>query len=168
MSDTDSVSRARVRGWRHAWAVWTVEQRTAALAAVLLIGSTLGSFSFVEVALVAVDGAVLLLLRSRAAGRRFALPLTDRALLTAAGAWSGVLIGVRMFDRPVGQTLLALFCAALLALAGLLDRGAERALGAEPTAIPAPPEPQAEPEAPAVVAPPNPPATAGVTWLHAR
>jgi hypothetical protein len=40
----------------------------------------------------------------------------------AAGAWSALLIVVRLFDRPLGQNLLALVCATLLALAGLRMR----------------------------------------------
>jgi hypothetical protein len=176
---SDFVSRARARGWVHAWSAWTIEQRTAALASVLLMISTLGSFSFVEGSLVGVAGAVLLLLRARADERSFALPVPDRTLLIAAGAWSAVLIAVRLFDRPLGQSLLAFFCATLLALAGVLDRAeqaagqrlapaelraAERAALAELDA-PAEPRLQPEPARPAA-APSARRGPAGVTWLN--
>jgi hypothetical protein len=172
----DLVSHARARGWVHAWGVWTVEQRTAALAAVLLVISTFGSFSFVEGALVGVAGTVLLLLRARADERRFALPVADRTLLMAAGTWSAVLIAVRLFDRPLGQSLLAFFCAALLALAGALERS-EPAAGrrlapvelraaerAALTELEAPPRP--DPAEPRAAERPAARAPAGVTWLN--
>ena len=105
-----------------AWRAWNFEQRTAAVAAVLLIVSTFGPYSFVEVALVLVAGGVLWLLKSRADGKRFHLPFGDGSVILAAGVWSGLLIAVRLFDRPLGQNLLALACAGILAVAGLLER----------------------------------------------
>jgi hypothetical protein len=36
--------------------------------------------------------------------------------------WVGLLILVRLFDRPLGQNLLALACAALVTIAGLRER----------------------------------------------
>ena len=66
--------------------------------------------------------AVLLLLKKRADGHSFHLPFGDGAVILAAGVWSGLLIVVRLFDRPLGQNLLALVCAALLVLAGLRER----------------------------------------------
>lgn len=104
-----------------AWAAWDMQQRTAAVAAGLLLVSTFGPFSFVEAALVLVAAGVLALLKSRADGKRFELPVPDRMLLTGAGVWASLLILVRLFDRPLGQNLLALACAGLLALAGLLE-----------------------------------------------
>jgi hypothetical protein len=97
------------------------EQRVAAIGALLLLVSTLGPFSFVEAAEVLVAVSVLALLRARAQGQRFHLPFGDGAVIAAAGAWAGVLIVVRLFDRPVGQNLLALACAAILVFAGLRE-----------------------------------------------
>ncbi len=48
-----------------------MQQRTAAVAAGLLLVSTFGPFSFVEAALVLVAAGVLALLKSRADGKRF-------------------------------------------------------------------------------------------------
>jgi hypothetical protein len=97
------------------------EQRVAAIGALLLLVSTIGPFSFVEAAQVLVALSVLGLLRARAQGKRFHLPFGDGAVIAAAGAWSGVLIVVRLFDRPPGQNLLALVCAAILVFAGLRE-----------------------------------------------
>jgi hypothetical protein len=118
---------------------WDFEQRVAAVGAVLLVVSTFGPFSFVEAAIVLVALAVLLLLKKRADGRRFHLPFGDGAVIMAAGVWSGLLIVIRLFDRPLGQNLLALVCCAILVLAGLRmrlkrpidDLPQERAGGAE-------------------------------------
>jgi hypothetical protein len=112
-------SRESARAWRYL----DGEQRVAAVAAVLLIISTFGSaFSFVEAAIVLVGLAVLLLLKKRADGRSFHLPFGDGAVILAAGVWSALLIVIRLFDRPLGQNLLALVCATLLAFAGLRMR----------------------------------------------
>lgn len=104
------------------WRRLNVEQRVAAAGAVLLIVSTFGPFSFVEAAVVLVAAAVLLLLRRRAEGRDFHVPFGDGAVIAAAGVWTGLLIVVRLFDRPLGQNLLALVCSATLVLAGLRER----------------------------------------------
>ena len=101
---------------------WDFEQRVAGVGALLLVVSTFGPFSFVEGAIVLVALAVLLLLKKRADGRRFHLPFGDGAVIMAAGAWSGLLIVIRLLDRPLGQNLLALVCAAILVLAGLRMR----------------------------------------------
>jgi hypothetical protein len=98
------------------------EQRTAAVGAVLLAVSTFGPFSFVEVAELLVAFGVLALLRARALGKRFHLPFGDGTVIAGAGAWAAALIVVRLFDRPLGQNLLALACAAILILAGLRER----------------------------------------------
>jgi hypothetical protein len=127
----------RLAGLAVAWTRLHVEQRVAAVAAILLIVSTLGPFSFVELAEIAAAVAVLVLLKQRADGREFHLPFGDGTVIFAAGVWCGVLIATRMFDRPPGMTVLALACALLLAAAGLRER-AKRApddlpeLGAEP------------------------------------
>lgn len=98
------------------------EQRVAAVGAVLLLVSTFGPFSFVEAAEVLTALGVLALLRARARGRRFHLPLGDGTAIAAAGLWAALLIVVRLFDRPLGQNLLALACCAILAAAGLRER----------------------------------------------
>jgi hypothetical protein len=98
------------------------EQRVAAVGAVLLGVSTFGPFSFVEVAELLIVAGVLALLRARALGKRFHLPFGDGTAIAAAGVWAGALIVVRLFDRPLGQNLLALACAAILVLAGLREK----------------------------------------------
>ena len=107
---------------RRTWRLLNFEQRTAAAGAVLLIVSTFGPFSFVEAAVIVVALGVLALLRGRAEGRRFHLPFGDGTVILAAGCWSALLILVRLFDRPLGQGLLALGCAAILAGAGARER----------------------------------------------
>jgi len=98
------------------------EQRMAAVGALLLAISTFGPFSFVELAEITIAVAVLALLRARGLGREFHLPFGDGTVIAAAGIWAGLLIVVRLFDRPLGQNLLALVCAGILTLAGLLER----------------------------------------------
>ena len=104
------------------WRRLNGEQRVAAVGAVLLIVSTFGPFSFVEAALVLVGAAVLALLKARADGKEFHLPFGDGTVIMAAGAWSALLIVIRLFDRPLGQNLLALACAAVLVVAGAAER----------------------------------------------
>src|SRR4051794_9819510 len=104
------------------WRRLNFEQRVAGVAALLLIVSTFGPFSFVEAAIVVTGLSVLLLLRKRAEGREFHIPFGDGTVIAAAGAWSGLLIVIRLFDRPLGQNLLALVCASLLVIAGLAER----------------------------------------------
>jgi hypothetical protein len=104
------------------WRRLNFEQRVAGVAALLLIVSTFGPFSFVEAAIVVIGLSVLLLLRKRAEGREFHIPFGDGTIIAAAGAWSGVLIVIRLFDRPLGQNLLALVCAAMLVIAGVAER----------------------------------------------
>ena len=104
------------------WRAWNAEQRVAAIAATLLIVSTLGPFSWVELAIILVGVAVLLLLRRRAQGRPFHLPFGDGLVIAAAGAWVALLILIRLFDRPLGQGMLALACAGLLFAAGIRER----------------------------------------------
>lgn len=104
------------------WRRLSLEQRVAAVGALLLIVSTFGPFSFVEAAIVLSAGGVLALLKKRADGRPFHLPFGDGAVIFAAGLWSALLIVVRLFDRPLGQSVLALGCAAILAGAGARER----------------------------------------------
>ena len=112
------LARETVRAWR----LLNFEQRTAAVGSVLLIVSTFGPFSFVEAAEVLTGLAVLALLRARADRKRFHLPFGDGSVVLAAGAWAALLILVRLFDRPLGQNLLSLACAAILAVAGAAER----------------------------------------------
>ena len=99
-----------------------VEQKAAAVGAVLLAISTFGPFSFVEAAEILVALGVLALLRARALGRNYHLPFGDGTVIAGAGAWAAALIVVRLLDRPLGQNLLALACAAILVAAGLRER----------------------------------------------
>jgi hypothetical protein len=98
------------------------EQRAAAVGAVLLAVSTFGPFSFVEAAELLIAFGVLALLWARAHGKRFHLPFGDGTAIAGAGVWAAALIVVRLFDRPLGQNLLALACAAILILAGARER----------------------------------------------
>jgi hypothetical protein len=112
------VARRTARAIAQTWRALDGEQRVAAIGALLLIVSTFGPFSFVEGAIVLIGASVLFLLRRRAQGRDFHLPFGDGAIVATAGAWSAVLILVRLFSRPLGQGLLALVCAAILVAAG--------------------------------------------------
>ncbi len=98
------------------------EQRAAAAAALLLIVSTFGPFSFVEAGELLLALGVLGLLLARAEGKRFHLPFGDGTVIAAAGLWAGALIVARLLDRPLGQNLLAMACAAILFLAGARER----------------------------------------------
>jgi hypothetical protein len=114
------------------WSRLNPEQRAAGVGSLLLIVSTFGSFSFVEAAIIVVALAVLVLLRKRAEGREFHIPFGDGTMIVVAGAWCAFLILVRLVDRPLGQGLLALACAAILVLAGLRER-AKRPMDDLPT-----------------------------------
>ena len=104
------------------WRRLNLEQRVAAVGAVLLIVSTFGPFSLVEAAIVLTAGGVLALLKKRADGRPFHLPFGDGTVIFVAGLWSALLIVVRLFDKSLGQSILALACAAILAAAGARER----------------------------------------------
>jgi hypothetical protein len=127
------------------------EQKVAAVGAVLLAVSTFGPFSFVELAEILIALGVLALLRARALGKRFHLPFGDGTVIAAAGAWAALLIVVRLFDRSLGQNLLALVCAAILVLAGVSER-AKRPADDLPQARSGPP-----PQPPARSSPPPQP-----------
>ena len=117
----DRISKG-LRGLRPAWKLLGPEQRVAAVGSLLLIVSTFGPFTWVEVAEIATALGVLFLLKRRAEGARFHLPFGDGTAIAAAGAWCGLLILVRLFDRSLGQNLLALACAALIFAAGVRER----------------------------------------------
>ncbi|MEA2363551.1 MAG: hypothetical protein QOD71_2696 [Thermoleophilaceae bacterium] len=132
------------------------EQRVAAVGAVLLAISTFGPFSFVELAEILLALGVLALLRARALGKHFHLPFGDGTVIAAAGAWAAVLIVVRLFDRPLGQNLLALVCASILVLAGVRER-AKRPMDDLPPEPSTPPRPRRRaPGTPAAEAPTEP------------
>ena len=137
------------------------EQRAAAVGAVLLAVSTFGPFSFVEVAEILVALAVLALLRARALGKKFHLPFGDGTVIAVAGIWAAALIVARLFDRPLGQNLLALGCAAILIAAGARERAKRPPddIPPERRARPAPraPRPDAPTEPLAAPAEPLPP-----------
>jgi hypothetical protein len=134
------------------------EQKAAAVGAVLLAVSTFGPFSFVEVAEILIAVGVLALLRARALGKRFHLPFGDGAVIAVAGGWAAVLIVVRLFDRPLGQNLLALVCAAILVLAGLREQAKRPPDDLPPEPTPGPPAPRPrQPAAETAVTEPLPP-----------
>jgi hypothetical protein len=116
------LPRRAALGIADTWRRLNFEQRIAGIGAALLVVSTFGPFSFVEAAIVLIGLSVLYLLRKRAEGREFHIPFGDGTVIAAAGAWSGLLIMIRLFDRPLGQNLLALVCAAVLLLAGIAER----------------------------------------------
>jgi hypothetical protein len=105
-----------------AWRRLGPEQKVAAAASLLLIASTFGPFTWIEAAEILTALGVLTLLKRRADGHEFHLPFGDGTAIAAAGVWCGLLILVRLFDRSLGQSVLALACAALLVGAGLRER----------------------------------------------
>ncbi|HEX5911440.1 MAG TPA: hypothetical protein VFY44_13180 [Thermoleophilaceae bacterium] len=129
------------------WRRLGFEQKVAAVASVLLIVSTFGPFSLVEAGVILTALGVLALLRARAEGRHFHLPFGDGTVIMAAAGWAALLIVTRLFDRPLGQNVLALACAALLAAAGLRER-AIRPRDDVPSDPMPPPDPVVAREAP--------------------
>jgi hypothetical protein len=111
-----------IRSLPQAWRLLGPEQRVAAVASLLLIVSTFGAFTFVEAAEILAALGVLLLLKKRTDGSVFHLPFGDGTAIAAAGVWCGILILIRLFERPLGQNLLALACAALMFAAGIRER----------------------------------------------
>src|SRR6185437_14871637 len=99
-----------------------------------------GAFSFVEAAVLLVAAGVVVLLFQRAEGRAFHLPGGDGGVITAAGLWTCLLIGWRIFDKqgatargPSATTsgiewgiFIALAAAAFLAYSGSRIRAAHR------------------------------------------
>jgi hypothetical protein len=111
-----------LRSLPRAWRLLGFEQRVAAAGSLLLIVSTFGPFTFIEAAEILTALGVLLLLKRRAEGYQFHLPFGDGTAIAAAGAWCGLLILIRLFDRPLGQNLLALACATVVFGAGFRER----------------------------------------------
>ena len=156
MADVNRSEQLSVAG---TWRRLNFEQRVAAVGALLLIVSTLGPFSFVEAAIILVGLAVLLLLRKRAEGKLFHVPFGDGAVIAAAGAWSALLIFIRIAERPRGQGLLAMVCAGIVLVAGLRERAKHPPDDlpegvAEPGIPPAPPPDPEERQAPPAPQPP--------------
>ena len=148
------------------WRRLNFEQRVAAVGATLLVISTFGPFSFVEAAVALTGLAVLGLLKQRADRRQFHLPFGDGTVIFAAGLWAALLIVVRLFDRPLGQSVLALGCAAILAGAGARERAKRPADDLPPPPPPRVPEPSPAPdEAPTARLPREPGAPSGHTPL---
>jgi hypothetical protein len=118
-----------------------------------------GAFSFVEAAVLLVAAGVLTLLFHRAEGRAFHVPGGDGWVITAAGAWTCVLVVWRMFDKQGSTThgqfvttygiewgiFVALAVAAFLAYSGSRIRAAH---------APEPPLPGEDRTSPADPAPP--------------
>jgi hypothetical protein len=103
-----------------------------------LYKTPLGTFGWVEAALLLTLGATALLLVRSARGHRLPRPLHVGTLVAVAGAWVLVLIGYRMIDRPdfgpIGATaglrygiFVALGGAVVLILGGLRLRREELA-----------------------------------------
>jgi hypothetical protein len=142
---------------RRAGVIWrrvSFEQKVAVVGALLLIVSTFGPFSFVEAAEILVGLGVLALVGARGEGRQFHLPFGDGTVVMAAGIWAALLIVVRLFERSLGQNLLALACAAILGVAGAAERAKRPAddlpeeEAVRPARAPAPaPEPDPPPAA---------------------
>ena len=126
------------------WRLLNFEQRVAGIGALLLVVSTFGPFSFVEAGEILIAAALLALLHARAQGKRFHLPFGDGTVILVAGAWAALLITARLLDRPLGQNLLALVCAAILAIAGAAER-AKRPADDIPEEAPSEPLPESGP-----------------------
>ncbi|HEX8745226.1 MAG TPA: hypothetical protein VF712_19025 [Thermoleophilaceae bacterium] len=142
------------------WRRLNAEQRVAGVGALLVVVSTFGPFSFVEAAEILTAGGVLLLLRKRAEGKVFHVPFGDGSVIMAAGAWAALLIFIRSPDRPLGQTLLAMLCAAVMGVAGLRER-AKRPPDDLPQGVAEPGPPAAPPPDPGERAAPVPAPPAG-------
>ncbi len=135
--DTRDGSRSRRMSPAAYWDRLSAEQRIAGVGALLLLISTFGRFSPLEALELVLALGVLALLRSRARRLKLRLPVTDGTAIAAAGVLAGILILVRLFERPLGQGLLALACAAIVAIAGLRQQARRTQLS---PAMP-PPEP---------------------------
>jgi hypothetical protein len=123
------------------WSLLTAEQRIAGIGALLLIVSSIGAFSVVELFEVLLALAVLVVLRARARSFKLRLPVADGTAIAAAGVVAAILILVRLFERPLGQGLLALACAGIVVFAGIRENVKRAAADQPPPAPPVPPNP---------------------------
>lgn len=123
------------------WLALNAEQRTAGVGALLLIVSTIGAFTVFELFEVFLALAVLVILRARAHGFKLRLPVADGTAIALAGGLAGILILIRMFERPVGQGLLALACAGIVAFGGIRDNVKRSEPVEQPPAKPTRPNP---------------------------
>lgn len=163
VDDARRTGEATLTRLARAWRALTPERRLAAVAAIGLFVTMLlpwyqqngfrgphsqptsndlnafAVFSFVEAAVLLVAVGVLVLLYARAERRAFHLPGGDGTVVTGAGAWAGLLLIWRLFDKPgisgrdvaanVGiqwGIFFALAAAGLLAYAGSRMRAARR------------------------------------------
>jgi hypothetical protein len=92
------------------------DERLAAIGALVVLGSLLlpwyglpigdvvktgvGSFGWIQLALMITIGGALVLLYECSHGRVLPAPLDEGALLAACGVWAAVLVAFRMFDKP--------------------------------------------------------------------
>ena len=120
--DTRAGSRSERLSLPGTWRRLGSEERIAAVGGVLLVVSTFGRFSFVEAIEIALALGLLVLLRRSAQGRPSPLPVGDAAAIAGIGFCAAVLILIRLFERPLGQGLLALGCAGIVAFAGVRGR----------------------------------------------
>ena len=74
------------------WLGLNTEQRLAAAGCVLLIVSTIGSFSFIEAIEVVLALGVLYMLRNRARGHKSDMPISDGSAIAAVGFIAAILI----------------------------------------------------------------------------
>ena len=123
------------------WGLLSAEQRIAGIGALLLIVSTIGAFSVVELFEALLALTVLVILRARARAFKLRLPVADGTAIAAAGVLSAILILIRMFERPVGQGLLALACAGIVVFGGIRENVKRAAPEEPPPAPPARPNP---------------------------
>jgi hypothetical protein len=110
------------RRLRRAVRILNSEQRVAAAGALLLVLSSLGSFSFIEAGQLLLAAGVLALLFARAEGARFHLPFGDGTAIAGAGIWAAALVFAGLLDRSVGQNVFGAAGAAILILAGARER----------------------------------------------
>ncbi len=90
--------------WYQDTVILSATGRTAKLTLTSASITGWGAFSFVEAAVLLVAAGVLALLFMRAEGRAFHVPGGDGGVITAAGAWTCVLIVWRIFDKQGGQS----------------------------------------------------------------
>jgi hypothetical protein len=92
--------------------------------------SAFGVFSFVEAAVLLVAAGVLYLVWARAQRKGFHLPGGDGFVISLAGAWAGLLLVWRLFDKPdIDEPAATIgiqwgFFGAMLAAAALIVAGA--------------------------------------------